>query len=424
MVVFSNAWVGLGLVLYYFGPVDWAGRDSPTVALYVVICLICFDVGYLMQQREPGLARPLPIAAPTARAARTVIGAHAVLTFVYLAAITGRVVYNPADYSLDFGTVYAEYGQALADRQITPVARAVVLAKACLFPFALATFVDRFRTDRIVVALFLGPMIVSSLFRGTDKEIADVLVLVIVAAFLHGMMNWRLGVLFATVPFALGLFLTRRLERFGNDLPRCLPESGVCFDYDSLVARWFGDRAEALYVFVTAYITNGYQGLSTAFGLAWQPNYGIGQLPPVKRILCSTVDVGCELGDYQAALTASGWDASTLWTTAYTVIANDLSFWLVPVWLLLLGAAFRRCLVMWRGNRDPVAGAGIVLVIIFWVYSSANMQIAISLDWVFATVLMLYGAPWRRISAATQAGLTQGRSPGPGTQSGLNSTFR
>jgi hypothetical protein len=75
-----------------------------------------------------------------------------------------------------------------------------------------------------------------------------------------------------------------------------------------------------------------------------------------------------------------------------------VSFWFVPVWLLIFGAAFCRCLVMWRGNQDAVAGAGIVMATIFWVYSSANMQIAITLEWALATVLVLYIAPWRRIN--------------------------
>src|SRR3712207_8109850 len=46
----------------------------------------------------------------------------------------------------------------------------------------------------------------------------------------------------------------------------------------------------------------------------------------------------------------------------------------VPVWLLLLGAAFSRCLAMWQGARDPVAGAGILLVTIFWLYSSRSEE--------------------------------------------------
>lgn len=420
MVVFYNAWVAIGLVLYYFGPVDWPGRDHPNVALYVVLCVICFDIGYLIQRREPGTARPLPVVPTSTMKARAVVFSYAVLTFIYLAAVTGRVVLNPADYSLDFGAVYAEYGQALADRQVTPVVQLVILAKACLFPFALVTFIDRFPSDRIVVALFLAPMLISSLFRGTDKEIVDVLLLAIVAAFLHRLVNWRTAVLLGCVPLALGLFLVRRLERFGNDLPKCLPESGVCFDYDSLPARLFGEQFEVLYVFVTTYVTNGYEGLSNAFGLAWQPNYGLGQLPPIKRILCSVLDTGCGVGDYQASLTASGWDASTLWTSVYTVIANDVSFWLVPAWLLLLGAAYRRCLVIWRGTGDAVAGAGILMTTIFWVYSSANMQIAISLDWVLASLLVLYLAPWRRIYSLGSLEQERRRS----AQCGLYSTLR
>jgi hypothetical protein len=397
LVILYNLWAGFSLALYYFGPVNWTGRHSPAVALFVGLCVIAFDIGYLMQRRAPGVPKQLPVVPTTTLAARVIVVAHAVLTFIYLAAITGRVVINPADYSLNFGAVYAEYGLAIANRKVRLAVQIVTLVKACLFPIALVIFIDRFKSDKLVVALFLLPLVVSSLFRGTDKEIADVIILVIVAAFLHRLVIWRVAAVLVSVPLAVILFLTRRLERFGGDLPRCLPDSGVCFNYDSIAARLLGDQFEVLYVFITNYVTNGYQGLFNAFSLTWQPNYGVGQLPPIKRTLCSAFDVGCRVSDYQASLTASGWNASARWTTAYTVIANDVSFWLVPVWLLLLGAAFRRCLAMWQGARDAVAGAGIVLVTIFWLYSSANMQIAISLDWTLAAVLVLYLAPWRRI---------------------------
>ena len=93
-----------------------------------------------------------------------------------------------------------------------------------------------------------------------------------------------------------------------------------------------------------------------------------------------------------------GWDSQNRWTTAYTVIANDFSFLIVPLYLFMLGVATRRLLNVWRLNRDAAAGAGLILVLAFWLYSSANMHLAITLDWAIATVALLYIVPWRFLS--------------------------
>lgn len=400
MIIFFNVWVAISLGLYYFGPIEWPGRSGPEVALYVLLCVACFDFGYYFSRRTPSVPPNVTIVPQTRVGARVVVTCHAVVTFIYLAAITGRSVLSLSAYSLNFGDVYAAYGRSIASLNASMGIQIVTLLKACLFPLALVIFISRFRTDKLIVGLFLGPMLISSLFRGTDREVIDVLILLLVAALLHRLVSSRVAAILGLVPVALAVFLIRRMERFGGDLPACLPDSGVCFNYESQVAKIFGDRVEALFVFITNYLTNGYQGLAYAFRLHWQPNWGLGQWPPLKRTACSGLHIGCSLGDYQQSLTSAGWNASARWTTAYTVLANDFSFWLVPVWVLVLGIAFARCLAMWRGSRDPVAGAAIVIVTIFWVYSSANMQVAISLDWAVATAVLLYVAPWRRMTTA------------------------
>lgn len=403
MIAFYNVWAALGLVVYYFGPIDWPGSHTPAVGLYVSLCVIAFDLGVLLMVRNrpvgnSAVNRLLP---SSVTRTRLLVAAYGAVSLLVLFVITGRSALDPNDYSLDFGQVYSDYGDALAARQVTPVQQGFMVVKAGLFPIALVAFVARFRTDRVVVALFLAPMLISSMFRGTDKELVDLVVLVVVAAALHGLLTRRMILVLTLVPVVLGLFLVRRLARFGGDLPPCLPKSVACFDYSSPVAQFFGARTEVLSIFLSNYLTNGYQGLSYAFDVGWEFGGGIGHLPPVARVLCSVAEPLCASGSYQEGLRSMGWDTSTRWTSVYPVLANDLSFWLVPLYLFLLGMVFSRCLSAWRAHQDAAGGAGIVLVTMFWVYSSANMQIAISLDWALATILFLYIAPWLRVRGET-----------------------
>lgn len=396
LLKFINVWVLGTLVVFYLGPIAWLGARSSDVLLYVVFCLVAFNVGAWVSLPLPENRRSIATnLLPTTRAgARTVVGLYAVASLIYIFLVTGRSALDVTAYSLDFGAVYSEYGAMVARRQAGYGELLITFIRAVLFCLGLAIFVQRAGSDWLVSILFVGPMVVSSLFRGTDKEIVDIVVLLAVVAYLRGVLTRRAILLLGAVPVVMSLFLMRRIGRFGGDLPSCLPDSGVCFNYNSAAARWLGDWAEVLYVFLANYLTNGYQGLSYALHLRWEPNYGVGHLMPIKRALCSVSDGLCVAGDYQASLTAAGWDASSKWTSVYTPIANDLSFWLVPVYLFLLGVLMGRVRRNWAETKDPTAGAALVLIVMFWVYSSANMQIAISFDWALATILFLYLAPW------------------------------
>ena len=327
--------------------------------------------------------------------ARFLVGGLAVLTLVQISAVTGKNPVDAASYSLDFGAVYSDYGASLAGRTQGLAQQSLTLLRALVFPFGLVAFIAWFKKDRWVVVGFLAPMAVSSLLRGTDKEVVDILLCLLVAMYCHRMLDRRAVLMILAVPLAGALFVTRRLARFDDSLPPCLPSSSACFDYTSSVARAFGARAEIFSVFTTNYVTNGYEGLRRAFDLDWVPNFGVGHLPPVKRALCSATDSFCSIGDYQSTLTMAGWDSSSRWTSVYPVLANDLSFVLVPVYFAALGAVTAQCMRAWWGSRDPRGGAGLVLVTMFWVYSSANMQIAISLEWAVTTVVLLYIVPLR-----------------------------
>lgn len=400
MKAFFSAWIAGGLLLFYFGPIDWAGAQTPAVALYVGLSWVMFLWGSASSKRK-GTFTPFSWQPRSQKVARVVMGLHAGLAIFYVFVTTGRSALSADAYSLDLGGVYASYGEFSATLQLGPVTQLMILAKAALFPLALLVFVQYFKRDRLVVLLFIGPLLISSLFRGTDKEILDGLILVTTAAYLHGMLTVRRFVAGAAlITGALSLFFFRRVGRFGGEVPACLPDSETCFNYDSFVSEQFGRSAEMLSVFLAHYLTNGYQGLSNAFGLSWQPNWGVGHLPSVKHTLCSLGDQACPTGDYQQALTASGWDAESRWTSVYPVLANDLSFWLVPIFMFLVGVAFQRSMSAWRLTGDPAAGASLAIIAVFVIYSSANMQIAISIDWTLATIVFLYIAPWRRMQVA------------------------
>lgn len=408
MIWAFNGWVLFTLGLFYLGPVPWDGRSSWLVALIVIASMAFFTAGARLGRRMMPLA-PLPALLPGGAAGQyALVGLWILLSAVQVWSVTGLNLFNPFDYSFDFGAVYSRFQEASLERQAagrTFLVTLAILLKSVIFVPVLLILVGEFRRRPLLGLAILFPLIGSSMMRGTDKEMVDVVIFVAILTFHHGMLTRRIVWLLALVPVMLVFFLERKVGRFSGFLPRCLPHSVVCFDFESWLATTVSPSAEIIYVFLTSYISQGYEGMARALDLPFEFNWGIGHLPLVKLQLCNTLSVGCSLGDFQARLTEAGWDTRHRWASVYTVLANDLHWVLVPAYFGGMGLLFGVSERSWRERGDRFSLAVVLLVSIFIIYSSANMQLAITLDWVLATLVLLGGQSLRLVFQSQRARL-------------------
>ncbi len=376
------------------------GSKEYSVLFFVLLCLVAFNIGAFLKRQYKFISVaqfPYP---KSNFAVYSTISAYFILSLLFVASITEK---NPLDmsiYSLDFGEVYSEYGNALSVRSVGITEILITLLKAALFPFIALIFVSRFGKDWIAIILIVLPMIMSSLLRGTDKEIFDVMLLIGVTAFYKGMIGRKAIIYMSFIPVFFALFLLRRLGRFGEYLPPCLPGTSVCFDFNSFISTTFGESAEILYVFVTNYLCQGYEGLSISFNLPFDFNYFVGHMQPVKRGLCTVIESVCLIPDYQEKLYFAGWDTTNRWYSAYPALANDLTFYLVPLYFLLIGVAFRRAERLWKDTGDFASLLAIIMITNLFIFSSANLQIAVNLDWSACLILFVYIAAFRSAKVA------------------------
>jgi len=402
---FLNIWVLATLALFYLGPVPWPGRESPLVALMVLSCLVAFNLGAVGGARLPALPRaPRPLSG-SAIGRIAVTGLWVVLAATQIYINTGRVIFDPGAYSLDFGDVYGAYQAGAGERRVTSDAFLFALAvplKSLLFVPAMVLLATEFRRRPWIAAAILFPFLGSSMMRGTDKEMADMLILIAVLCHYHRLMNRRFLLLVGLAVVFMVFFFERKIGRFGGALPRCLPGSVVCFDFRSPLATALGPSAEVLVVFLSNYLTQGYQGLSIAMQLPFEFNWGIGALPPLKDKLCDVLHIACRMGDFSDRLYRAGWDTRFHWQSAYTVIANDTHWLFVPVYFFAMGGLFGVSERSWRETGDGHSLVAVLLVSLFMIYASANMQIAIAMDWVVLTVFVLGGQCLRLFVRATR----------------------
>lgn len=400
MTRFFNLWVFGTLGLFYFGAIDWPGRNSWTAFLIVTSCILAFDLGVFTQSR---FALGAPHSDPRFFRSRSfsflVIIIFIINTDIYLRQITGNSLFDYGAYSFKFGEVYQNFSDTASELGGRDLGGKIfIIWKAIFFAFVFLFMVIKFGNNWIYVTLIAASMIGSSMLRGTDKEFIDLLIIMSTLYFLKA--NKRIKIRYPMIGLAivLGFFLQRRIERYGGNLPVCLAGGDICMNYDSLVSSYFGPGGEILNVFLTNYVTQGYEALTIAFTLPFEWNYGIGHLPLLKQVLCGVTGISCGLSDFQSQLSLVGWDTSVKWTSMYTVIANDFGWYLLPLYFIGLGFLFGISERQWRFHRDHVSLAVMLLITIMMIYSSANMQISISFDWIITAMVLFTLQVFRIVS--------------------------
>lgn len=151
--------------------------------------------------------------------------------------------------------------------------------------------------------------------------------------------------------------------------------------FDSPVAQLYGVGYTAL----ASYVGQGYYGLSLAMQEPFIWTYGVGH----SRILTWLTEKVMG-GQYSIQDTTYpsrvgrdfGWDSKIKWSTLYSWLAGDVTFFGVPVVVFLLGRLLGLTWIDALG-RNPVAVVLFCLTCLTVFYISANAQIFQSADTVF-----------------------------------------
>jgi hypothetical protein len=390
LIIFFNIWVGVTLALYYLGPIDFPGSQQPFVLFYVTVCMLAFNIG----------ARTVPVGAqvqyfagvPRAlvqdkRLALILLVLFCIISIAEVRATTGKWLFSPQTWLVSDESVYNEYQQRMLERgALSVLEMARTIFRALLFPIALTIFCAYFKRSKLMVFLFLFPMLGMSVARGTSKEIFDLAIIFLVVLLFYGARVKLIIAAMAVAPIVMLVFIDRVIARYGGEIPQCVTEE-YCFNFDSVLAQ-ISISLEVGYVLFTSYVAQGYEALARAIHVSHEFTFGIGHLPPLQRILEQVFSFN--LSTYSERLTDAGWDTSWRWTSVYPVLVNDFDWVFTPLYFAVMGRVFSLAREAWRSRQEPTALAMTILITIFIAYSSANMQLAVSLEWTFATLVLIY----------------------------------
>ena len=423
-------YVAATFALFLLWPINWPIyylNDWMRLIGYVALCLIVLGAGALLGSRGPArVTAPLPLLSillPTG----AIIAALLLIPSSF--AYTGHGPWDMLDALRDQAAAYRQLQSQLV--ATTGQRNAVVVARALAAPIIYAILplgIIHWRTIGWIGRMSVGVTVIASLIfsimRGTDKEIADLFVIGVAAAFVsfgrartlgHDSAElvrryWKPTLLFVVFfYFAQGLFTERKDERLGGYVSRtavCANDSHICADLDNPWIAWLPLRQRfGLTVFILS-TCSGYYGLELALEKPFDPSYGVGHSPAALSVYeAVTGDPSVHLRTFTYRNGEDHWSEEYYWSTLITWIANDVGFPGAVLILALLGYFWGR---WWReaaaGMSDPAAVLFVLTTTMIF-YLPANNQVLASYDGytIFAVWIALW--LWHRSRGALSAGV-------------------
>lgn len=406
------AYLAATFLLFLFGPIDYPVKNYVLVVVYIALVCIVLSVGFRSAIRRP-------VRASTLRISRTIFVIGAVLAVLILIPsayyYTGKMPWEFLSALEDQRAAYSSLSSQLAatEGQRGPI----IILRALVMPFVWAVIplgiIYWSRLGWIHRGLLFSTVLCSLIFsalRGTDREIADLLIVsgsaYAVAMARKGLerqrvprrmapkssgflaRRWRVALVGAVALTLSGsVFVERKEDRMSTVNAFCLLNSGACADYSHPLIAGMNDNGRFATSMATAYITNGYYGLNLALEKPFLTSWGIGHSPALVRVYdIVSGDERLTERTFHYRNIDDGWPQEYFWSTMLTSIANDVSF---PGAVLLMG------LFGWVWGRswmDAVIARNDSAAIVFCLatfsvlYFPANLQILQTLEG-YATVV-------------------------------------
>lgn len=143
-----------------------------------------------------------------------------------------------------------------------------------------------------------------------------------------------------------------------------------------------------LWISASSYLTQGYYGMSQALTLDWTPMFGLGNSMFVVDMVSDNI-TDIEQHTYQSKLEPLGWDSKIRWHSIYTWLANDVSFFGVPVVMFLIGYFFGMMFQDAITTKNPFARASIFFYILLLLFIPCNNQVGQSNENLCAFLLLI-----------------------------------
>jgi hypothetical protein len=393
-IVFFQAFLTLTVLVFAFGPWDWPVDNPAQLYTFIIINQLALLFGYIwaIPGREPARFHfPLPIV--------QFVGICAVVSIIVLPAMTLYQAGGLIDLRtaiLRPGEMYYATREAAGLRSPNPfLAYGSVILSPIFWPLPVLTAAYWKKLPfliRLAAIVGVGLNSLSYLLIGTNKGNVDLLILIPWFLVLgsdspeKALMPKRSLRFFALLGLAGLIFI----PYFGNSImtrgvsgmPKLKTNEGTVLAQIVEVPLVKGKLADAYssgLIDLAAYVGQGYYGLSLSLREPFVWTYGVGHSRFFTWLAEKAVGLPKDsIGDqtYPARVQRDfGWDAGQRWSSLYSWLASDVSFFGVPIVMFFIGRIFALSWIDSLGG-NPAAIVVFALLLVTLYYASANSQVA------------------------------------------------
>jgi hypothetical protein len=407
-IVFFEIFLLFTIFVFIFGPWQWPVTNPVSLYAFLLINQLALFWGYVRAVRKQD---PAPFRLPVR--IDQMVWAGALLTVLLLIPTLKTDTGGDIDVIRAFtdpGAAYQDTRYAVSEAAPGIVSYIRVFFSPLLWPLLPLTLVYWNRLNKltkwVAVLGIVGDAFIYLLI-GTNKRLVDIILLlpwlfIIRYRSAPKVPNRRSALRFFCL-LALGLALF--LSYFGENIAgrgRGEAEMGVYLGNGAVLRSnemgngWLVNLIGPGYYLgvasLASYIGNGYYGLSLALQEPFVWTYGVGHSRMLTWLAEKAATGRDEIWDrtYSSRVESDyGWDRDVQWLSLYPWLAGDVTFYVVPVVMFLIG---RLLALTWLDalGGNPFATALFSLNVIMISYVSANAQIFQFGETVFVFYLYLY----------------------------------
>ncbi|WP_028448695.1 hypothetical protein [Chitinibacter tainanensis] len=385
------------VALFFWGAVSFEVVNSFDLLLFLFLVFFMVFLGYLI-----GVFSKAGIENELNWRFYFRVGAFAalILFFPSIYFYTNKYPWQVFEAVGNQGDVYKNMLEALVEESLGR--KVVALIRLIFSPFilsvvslAILNWCKLTKFERVLFYFFCSSQLIFSLMRGTDKEVADFLIVAFASLLIvtyrkkvSGILriNWQaLLKLFSlcviVLCLAFSLFLDRKLSRMGGTTEFCIMETAVCANYDGPLMSLLADNLKFGSAMFTAYVAQGYYGLSLTLHDDLDSMYGFGHSIILSNAYSLiTGDDEFYKRSYLYKSIAKGWDDKAVWSTIFPWIANDVGYAFVPAVMMIFAYLLARSWCSAVFSKDDSAAIVFVFLFILFMYMPANNQLAQTAD--------------------------------------------
>ena len=140
----------------------------------------------------------------------------------------------------------------------------------------------------------------------------------------------------------------------------------------------------------SAYLSQGYYGMSQGLTLPWTPMLGAGNSMFLVDFISEHI-YDIDQFTYQVKIEeAYGWESDMRWHSMYTWLANDVSFYGVVVIMFLIGVLFAMMFKDAITTKNPLAKASIFYFVLLVLFIPCNNQLAQRAETMLSFLLLVW----------------------------------